>query len=314
MLEKANANPAKSFFVSMLTRDISLTDCVFDLIDNSVDAAWRSSGKNSGEYDSDTALTGYAIDIRIDKDMFEITDNCGGITLDDAKNYAFNFGRSKSKKPADGNVGVYGIGMKRAIFKIGQKISVRSSSLKGSIEDNFEIPIDVSNWLADDSTIWDFDIIEDSGLQDRGLKITVSDLSEETKVEFGDPTYSRVLAKTVGREYMIPLLRGLSITINGIGVQRQDLTFVSNAHFNPMRESFTIGKIQVTLIAGMQAHPPDELDADNDARRADDRSGWYVACNGRIVVTADKTSLTGWGLNGVPKWHSQYQGLPALFC
>ena len=37
---KAGANPAKSFFVRMITRDIVLEDCIFDLIDNSVDEAW----------------------------------------------------------------------------------------------------------------------------------------------------------------------------------------------------------------------------------------------------------------------------------
>ena len=33
----ANAFPRKSFFVQMFTKDISLEDCVLDLIDNSID-------------------------------------------------------------------------------------------------------------------------------------------------------------------------------------------------------------------------------------------------------------------------------------
>jgi hypothetical protein len=36
---KAGANPTKAFFVTMITRDITLEDCILDLIDNSVDGA-----------------------------------------------------------------------------------------------------------------------------------------------------------------------------------------------------------------------------------------------------------------------------------
>lgn len=40
----AHANPTKSFFVRMITRDISLEDCILDLIDNSIDGAWEVEG------------------------------------------------------------------------------------------------------------------------------------------------------------------------------------------------------------------------------------------------------------------------------
>ena len=32
----AKAHPSKAFFIEMLTRDISLSDCMLDLVDNSV--------------------------------------------------------------------------------------------------------------------------------------------------------------------------------------------------------------------------------------------------------------------------------------
>ena len=35
---KVQANPAKSFFVSMLIKDITLRDAIGDLVDNAVDA------------------------------------------------------------------------------------------------------------------------------------------------------------------------------------------------------------------------------------------------------------------------------------
>lgn len=38
----ASAIPHKRFFLEMFTRDISLQDCILDLIDNSVDGIIRS--------------------------------------------------------------------------------------------------------------------------------------------------------------------------------------------------------------------------------------------------------------------------------
>lgn len=43
--EKVDARPVKSFFVSMLTRDISLYDAILDLLDNCVDGIVRSTKK-----------------------------------------------------------------------------------------------------------------------------------------------------------------------------------------------------------------------------------------------------------------------------
>ena len=37
--DQAQASPTKQFFVSMLTRDISLADAILDLVDNCLDGA-----------------------------------------------------------------------------------------------------------------------------------------------------------------------------------------------------------------------------------------------------------------------------------
>ena len=45
--ESVNASPAKSLFVSMLTRDLTLEDAILDLLDNCVDGILRL-GKGKG--------------------------------------------------------------------------------------------------------------------------------------------------------------------------------------------------------------------------------------------------------------------------
>ncbi len=115
---KADARPTKSFFVRMLTRDTSLDDCILDLVDNSIDGACETSGVRLSELTVDDSLSGFLIEIQITDKVFQISDNCGGIGLTDARDYAFTFGRKEDEPQSDYTVGVYGIGMKRAIFKL----------------------------------------------------------------------------------------------------------------------------------------------------------------------------------------------------
>ena len=89
----AKAYPTKTFFVNMITRDITFEDCILDLIDNSVDGASRSEGNPSINLNDHTDLSKYRISIAVSSDKFSITDNCGGMTLDDAADHAFSFGR-----------------------------------------------------------------------------------------------------------------------------------------------------------------------------------------------------------------------------
>src|SRR4051794_23614529 len=113
--------PAKRFFVESLTRDIDLADAILDLLDNCVDGA-RRVGLKAG----DRPYTGYSAAITFNSEKFIVEDNCGGIPLKDAKASAFCFGRpAKYAAKADGTIGIIGIGMKRAIFKIGKSCVVR---------------------------------------------------------------------------------------------------------------------------------------------------------------------------------------------
>ena len=137
---KAHAAPTKEFFVRMITKDIDLEDCILDLIDNCLDGARRSSANAPDA----KRYAGFAARIEVTLDRFKIEDNCGGISVDQAIDYAFHFGRRKDAPPGDHAIGLYGIGMKRAIFKIGNSISIRSST----VDDSFGTHIDVDAWLA----------------------------------------------------------------------------------------------------------------------------------------------------------------------
>src|SRR5437762_11337005 len=92
-IKSVPSTPAKSFFVTMLTRDIDLQDAILDLLDNCVDGAIRSRSKEMADKDS---LKGFWAKIKLGEKKFVIEDNCGGIPWKLAKNYAFCMGPSAS--------------------------------------------------------------------------------------------------------------------------------------------------------------------------------------------------------------------------
>lgn len=308
--KKAAANPTKAFFVRMITRDISLEDCILDLIDNSVDGAWRSEGNRPMGLAEGADLSAYSIRIDAGPDQFCISDNCGGMTLDDAVNHAFSFGRRAEDEHDDYSIGVYGIGMKRAVFKLGTEIRIRST-----IEDNgvllpFAVPIDVEKWLEDDQPPWDFDIVEDEALDQKGVKIEIPELTSNASTAFGSPAFLQNLRRTIARDYSLHLNRGLTIRLNEDPIVGWQIELRQSTDFSPVRVTYMDEvdeeKVDVEIIGGMTAAPPDDVDPDEeDGER---RFGWYVACNGRIVLAADKTTVSGWGTDDWPQWHRQYSG------
>jgi hypothetical protein len=303
---KARADPTKAFFVRMLTRDISLDDCILDLVDNSIDGAWKQSGHEPSSLTVDASLEGFRVDLEIDEERFRIADNCGGITLDDAVEYAFTFGRREEQKRADYSVGVYGIGMKRAVFKLGRSIEIASTYQENGSRHAFLVPIQVDDWLAAGEGSWDFDIEEHDVAAEAGVEIVVTELNDDTAAKFADPTYTKDLRRTLARDYMVPLMRGLKISVDGDPVAGWQLELLEGQGFAPMRHRYHDEGVDVEIVAGMASPPPDDRDPD-EGRRTDGVSGWYVLCNGRVVLAADTTSTTGWG-GSLPKWHKQYSG------
>src|SRR3989442_13150760 len=113
----------------MFTRDLSLEDCVLDLIDNSIDGLVRSRGIDvassilNGGATSSHAGTGSLrrIEVSYSEKEFKIEDTCGGIDRKDALEDVFNFGHAEGE--TGGGFGGYGDGVKRAHFENGKKLA-----------------------------------------------------------------------------------------------------------------------------------------------------------------------------------------------
>ncbi len=275
---KANASPTKAFFVTMITRDITLEDCILDLLDNSVDGAWRCEGSRPIGLEDKTDLSKYSISITALPEHFSVKDNCGGMTLDDAADHAFSFGRRALEEQNDYSIGVYGIGMKRAVFKLGTEIRIRST-----YRDNdgnrqpFAVPISVADWVAKDDPPWDFDIVEDEPLDANGVEIVVNTLTPGAATSFGNPAFIQNLRRMIGRDYSLHLNRGLKIFLNETEVPSWKIELRQSAEFLPMRAEYEDQiddeKVSVELVGGMAAPPPESIDPDEE-NDGDKVFGW----------------------------------------
>jgi hypothetical protein len=296
--KKIHASPTKDFFVNMITRDITLQDCIFDLLDNSIDGARRSAETGKRDY-----LAGKWANISLSRERFVIDDNCGGIRLTDAVDYAFHFGR-QIDSPADvkGGIGLYGIGMKRAIFKMGRKAEVSSETTN----DAFRVIVDVDEWVRNEKD-WDFDYVDEPRRGTNGTSVRVEAIYPEVAVALGDESFKNQLIKAIASDYSFYISRGFEIKVGDIRVPSFKYTLKSSKDFAPAVESYTDDGVNVRIAVGFIDELPD--DVPEEVRPEDvERFGWYVVCNDRIVLNADKTDRSVWGDDQYRTWHPQYNG------
>ena len=303
------ATPVKSFFVSMLTRDIQLEEAILDLLDNCVDGILRT-----GTGESDQPYEGYWADITFDADSFVIGDNCGGIpsTLLD---YAFRLGRApdfpEAEKPR-GAVGVYGIGMKRAIFKMGESCVISTQHTN----DNYEVSVS-SEWLHKEDD-WEIPFARtERSMDEDGTRIVVTDLNSGISTTFGEHDFGDQLTDMVSTHYSFIIDKGFRVTVNGTQVPSRSSGFIytpSEASDGSSIRPFTYrvvtdDGVEVFMAVGFNGPIPSEDDAvaeQDDKSNSSQNAGWTVICNDRAVLFHDKSELTGWGDAGVPRYHTQF--------
>lgn len=320
---KADASPTKDFFIYMITKDISLDECILDLLDNSIDGAnndmerkvnekpRKGQGRKKLLHLEERSYQGYEAEVFLSNNEFRIEDNCGGITLQDAAEYAFHFGRRRDAPPNAGySIGLYGIGMKRAMFKIGKDIRIESSTG----QDSFFVTIDVDEWAK--SNDWDFDLESMDNREPFGTKIIIKEINEGIDEELGDPIFGNQLMRSIARGYSLILQRGFKIKINGTPVRPYIFYLRESDDFKPVKRRYIDEEtgVEVEIAAGLAGLPPEDLSADASTERQAEAEfyGWFVLCNDRVVLAADKTDQTVWGDENFPIWHWQYTGFAGI--
>lgn len=289
--KKVDASPTKDFFISMLIKDIGLTRAIIDLVDNCVDGARLLRPK--GDY------KGLRIQIEATKNSFQISDNCGGMSIEIARDYAFRFGRSAEMKSNPHSIGQFGVGMKRALFKLGNKFRVESITRKS----RFVIEEDVEKWKQNDKWEFVFKELEPNrqlvSLSQTGTTIKVSELHSAIAESFSLESFQNRLAAELAEAHLQTTAKGLALELNNVSLKHKDIVLLQSKIMKPAHRQLTFnenGKVEVDLYAGIADSEPSD-------------AGWYIFCNDRLVLSADQTSLTGWGETregSLPRYHNQY--------
>jgi hypothetical protein len=294
-----DAEPTKTFFVDMLTRDIALEQAVLDLVDNSVDGA--KAQKIAG----DRPFDGKEVHIDFSKDSFRIRDNCGGFDSETARTYAFKIGRPRGTPRTPHSIGQFGVGMKRALFKFGNHFVVRSAT----DNDAWSVDVNVPEW--EEAPGWQFpwaEFTEDEDISNAnpGTDILVTDLRPEVRAKFSTKLFEKLVIDLIKSKHRQFISGGLAVKVNKQHLDATSLyMLVKDRELGPATDELLFqddgeSEVKVRIVTGVGSSAPRE-------------AGWYVVCNGRVVLEADRSNRTGWGLieeqsNSIlmPSFHNQF--------
>jgi Histidine kinase-, DNA gyrase B-, and HSP90-like ATPase len=292
---RIDASPTKEFFISMLIKDVDLIPAIIDLVDNSLDGARRL------RQGADATYKGLQIEVSARDGRFEIKDNCGGFDVETARNYAFRFGRPSGMPTTQRSVGQFGVGMKRALFKLGTAFHIESTTRTT----RFSVTVDVQKWAAAKDWDFRFDSDPEEGIRvpvaDTGTLVRLTHLHPGVREEFQSPNFAARLRDEIEKRHSKNIVHGLEINVNGRSLSSAEPQLLLSNDLRPAFEAHRLtsnghGPVHVDLYAGVAQSSPSD-------------AGWYVYCNDRLVIKADQSNVTGWGETGntrIPRFHNQF--------
>ncbi len=306
MTELVNFQPTKRLFIDILTRDISIHDCILDLLDNAVDSYTRNKINEKRE-----------IQLNFDKNELRAFDNCGGIDKEKLQNEVFRFGVKDFLNHAP-TIGLYGIGLKRSIFKLGELIVFETDDGKNYCK----LKIDVNDWLnmkdQDDNDIWHLPLTDTSGSrlvneQKPYTKIKVEKLRYET-IETLVPTFETNLKETIKIYYSRYIQKNqIDFFVNDEQQSGFEITVKASDDFKPVKVVEEYEGIKITIICWLDLRE-EEI---KRGVKEPGRQGWNVFMNERLVIFDDTSEDTGWTGEKpyLPRFHpiyNQFRGVVLL--
>lgn len=291
----ADIRPTKKYLVDGITKDITIEACIFDLIDNSIDAFQENiSGGLPNDYKS------YCIEIEINSDEFLIRDSGVGISRNFLVSNALRFGSHSHHH--DTSIGFYGIGLNRALLKLG-KISIITTETK---TERSQLTLNAITFVQNDDD-WSIPIASLDMINELGTTIKINDLNSDVKDSFSNTLWIQKLTDNVSKRYTEFLNKNLKIIINSKDVNGYSINIKKNGGFKPRYKTFELNSIKVIIELGQHsAHlfPYEKKEGISYNNPTRQECGWNVFCNDRTVKLFDWSADTGWET----KVHSEHNG------
>ena len=288
------------YLQSTLTKDITPSEALFDLIDNSIDAARRCLDiSHVDQYGLPLSYAGFVVRLHVGCKRVYLSDNCGGIEELELARRVFVTGKPSHQSYG---IGGFGIGLKRALFRLGTKYALKSDT-------GGDTATSMSFTRADLATVnSDLTAHRLPSSQRPRFVIAISRFENGVEHHLTSARDSGDLARSLSRRYGIFLSKGLKIVLNGGGVPAfmpalRDDGLVAIQATNLVAENgvsifIDAGLHSATLLPGETGYSP------TVAKMLTDQYGWYFVCNDRIVRVASHEPELGW----TTKWHQEYYG------
>lgn len=297
-----DTSPTKIAMVNSLTRDITVEACVFDLIDNSIDAARRevfSSADVESRFKLPESYAGFKIFLNFDGERFSIRDNCSGISVEDIKKTTLRFGERSENTLG---IGIFGLGLNRALFKLGGLAIIHTDTgLQRT-----ELVLDTEKYLRTDG--WEIPANEVISTGKISTEIEVTQLKDDIAISFSDKSWVDSYRDEISRRYGRFIRKGLIIKVNGIDAFDGEVhTRGEDSPFEEQCKSYLKNNVYVTFKVGQ--HRDHRFSAEPDYNKAKNSQltqqyGWTVLCNDRAVIMSDRSLKTGWDA----KFHTEFYG------
>ncbi|WP_308909471.1 ATP-binding protein [Pseudokordiimonas caeni] len=292
----------RDYIYSALVADISVTDAILDLIDNSIDAARKNLQSKSvaaGVNHLPTSYSGYSIDLTVDQHGITVEDNCHGLEEDLLTKRAFKLG---ARHEQNFSIGMYGVGLVRAFWKLGNSLEMVSDNGDAL----YSLQVDRSDVLRSEKPVVPARKVASKGKP--ANTICINDLHPSTVKDVSNSHWREQFFKQVSKTFGLCIAKGLAITINNVPVPqfgpkiRRDIKHLMAGQTFSTDEGVSI-KIEVGVHQDYRYSGEPGHNARKNAKFTKE-FGWYVVCNDRMVLTAARTPAVGW----TSEWHSEYNG------
>lgn len=299
---KVDTSPTKEAVVNSLTRDISERACIFDLIDNAVDAARDSIFEKFPSRESNTlpdSYAGYNIEIKLNGNGYSVQDNCGGITAEKLQTMVMKFGQRSAHQMG---IGIFGVGLNRALFKLSRVSYLKTDTGK----ERAELVLDTDEYLQ--SETWLLPAKRFPSVGKTGTFIEGNGLPSEISSKFGDKKWVDSLRSEIGQRYGRFIAKGLKIKINGTIAKSNEVPMRPNSPFEGEDKFFkSEDGVNIFIRIGQHLNHRFSIEDDYNKERNDgltNQYGWNIICNDRAILMGNTEFKTGW----VSDFHSEFYG------
>ncbi len=297
-------NPAPAYIFGYLTADVQSAACIFDLIDNSIDAARAVMSTKQGK-GLPQNYEGFEIKLTLSADIVRIEDNCSGISESSFTDTVF---RSGMKSAHDYGIGHFGVGLKRAILKLGNRCVIETDDGKAALK------LEFTRDQLESASDFQLPATKSRSSGSTYTTIEVTNIPDDIKRDLVAARWNDALIDNIGRRYGLFIKKGLVIKVGGAKVLPFSPQPVENKYIALEHEKFVSHGVEVEILAGVHERyrfgktAKGNIGADPNNlivhREIASEFGWYVVCNDRVIILHDQSAKTGWTTN----WHNEYSG------